>query len=143
MRVNDRLFDNEVLAASYRWPFLTGPYVQSAVNIDIRRVITGDEFGHLVIDGLRVEDARAGYQGLSPEEVDAVLDGWTLHSGPTGSHPPTRIWQRRSRSGHWGSSVPRRSSPSKYALLNRTIESAAWPAATAALFAQVSAHGGR
>ncbi len=141
VRVNDRLFDNEVLAASYRWPFLTGPYVQSAVNIDIRRVIVGHEFGHLVIDGLRVEAATAGYQGLSPEDLYAsTVDPaqWPHGLAPTNENLATEI-------AVWALGIKRTPEVQSFrdAFLNRTIESAAWPAATAALFAQVSAHGGR
>ena len=111
-----------MLAASYRWPFLTGPYVQSAVNIDIRRVIVGHEFGHLVIDGLRVEAATAGYQGLSPEDLYAsTVDPaqWPHGLAPTNENLATEI-------AVWALGIKRTPEVQSFrdAFLNRTIESA-------------------
>ncbi len=141
MRICDDLFDDKVLAARYHWDFLTGPDVHADNEIDLRHVILGHEFGHIVIHGLQAEADAAGYHRTSAEGIYSrfVNPAQRPHGyGGTRESLATEV-------AVWALGIDRTPEVESFrsAFLDSTIDSALWPESTASLFAQASARAGR
>lgn len=65
--LNDGIFDPQFVHDHYYWDFLLREYADPGPGIRFEHVVIGHEFGHVLIDGLRVEAAAIGHGDTSPE----------------------------------------------------------------------------
>jgi hypothetical protein len=67
--LNDGLFDDSYFVQFYNWSFMAGDHAENDGAVDMLAIVIAHEFGHVLIDGLRLEATPEGGSELSMEEL--------------------------------------------------------------------------
>jgi hypothetical protein len=91
---NDSMFDEDYVTQYYNWRLLHEGRPETVMFSDLQEIVIAHEFGHAIIDGLRLEATQEGsgilsVEGLYTRYVPA--DQWPHYAAPTNENLATEL----------------------------------------------------